>query len=107
MQGQIYIWLIVVILSIFLFIRYIKQSQSKNIKNKIQEGHYRHVPLNYFTLQEPPYFFYDPDVPIIDNDNKQIKDNPLYESTLFGENNYLRYYPDNQEPNFNFNMNME
>lgn len=47
-------------------------------------------PLNYFTLQEPPYFFYDAVVP-------QGFDKPGPEESsdidaIFGPDNYFRYY---------------
>lgn len=65
-------------------------------------------PLNYFTLQEPAYFFYDPKVYGEGNivfgeghNNKKLQPSPVYPSSyltnvedIFGQDNYLRYYAD-------------
>lgn len=78
------ILLVLLIISIIIIISIITIFWYKSKEN--------HVPLNYFTLQEPKYFFYDPDVAFED---ETIYQNKLKDSTLFGENNYLRYYVNN------------
>jgi hypothetical protein len=52
-------------------------------------------PLNYFTLQEPAYFFYDPEVKgsYETEPPEPIDDHRPDMNTVFGPNNYLRYYP--------------
>jgi len=63
------------------------------------------VPLNYFTLDEPKYFFYDPNVAYDYEigksnlniheqlgDEKEVYLKTLKDSQLFGLKNYLRYY---------------
>src|SRR5579872_4657997 len=61
-------------------------------------------PLNYFTANpyhDELYFFYDPQVTCEYGSNHEknfdptIYDDPLRPqmSTVFGENNYIRYYP--------------
>lgn len=90
------------------------------ILNKINNERYRQVPLNYFTLNEPPYFFYDPDVSFDETsfDKTSFDEYPdrhnhydhkqrLEDSTLFGENNYLRYYPEHQQNDLNFNQSLK
>ena len=51
-------------------------------------------PLNYYTLDEPDYFFYDPEV-FGEYAQKQVarkkSDRPDMD-TVFGPYNYLRYY---------------
>lgn len=63
-------------------------------------------PLNYFTLNEPPFFFYDPEVNEEYNKGSRnvYSDIPIYSrdyknagttiDDVFGPNNYFRYYVD-------------
>jgi hypothetical protein len=56
-------------------------------------------PLNYFTLSEPDYFFYDPEVAgSYDKSSSNMKRFPGDTSTniadIFGPDNYTRYYLD-------------
>jgi hypothetical protein len=80
-----------IILILFIIL---KINSHPSSSEKLKERH-RQVPLNYFTLKEPKYFFYDPKIGLNDEDNKPVHSyEKPYDNTVFGEDNYLRYYPD-------------
>ena len=62
-------------------------------ENQDMENYEKLPPLNYFTLDEPPYFFYDPVIVKTYENGKPVTTTKLQDGSLFGEHNYLRYYP--------------
>jgi hypothetical protein len=86
------LFLILFFLILIIFLSLCNETKQLDDQENQQIEKYKLPPLNYFTLDEPDYFFYDP-VIVKSFENGKPTTSKLQDGYLFGENNYLRYYP--------------
>ena len=90
--SALFVLLFFLILIIFLALHN-ETNDLDEQENQNNENYEKLPPLNYFTLDEPPYFFYDPVIVKSYENGNRTTISKLQDGSLFGEKNYLRYYP--------------
>ena len=92
----IIVLLFIIIIIIILLIKQHNRHEKFDKPKELQDL----PPLNYYTLDEPDYFFYDAyvdnyygndDVKFTDKPSKKYINKP-HMNNIFGPDNYLRYY---------------